>query len=337
METLNIAFIADGGFFLPSVVALTSLLDNMKTDSRYHIYFIVVDFSDKQKNVLTELSKKHNVPIDIIEIKESELQNKYSGIAKHDCCASISALIKFDLPYICGDIDRLLYLDGDIIVQTDLSELNHIRFEGTDYAAVVEDSGVLYSQTLIRQNINHYFNSGVMLLNLKALRSDKIPEKLVEEKFRDQDNSLMDQHVLNKVFTGHIKILPVKYNLLYMNLIRAHYFYSLSIQDINDKYSENFRDWDEMRDKASIIHYSSFDKPWKYSDVSGVEIWDSYYQKSPFMNQPLKRKKLFIPLLNKMRQKKGLSLIASFIWECETKGISLALKDTFKFIFKKNR
>lgn len=336
MAELNIAFIADGGFFLPSVVALTSLLENKKESSEYHIYFIMVDFSEKQKAILKELAQKKQAMLDMIEIKEKDIKDKYEGIAKHECCASISALIKFDLPYICAKEDKLLYLDGDIIVKTDLSELADVDLRGDEYAAVVEDSGVLYSKTLIRQNIDKYFNSGVMLLNLKALREHKIPERLVEEKFKDQDNSLMDQHVLNKVFQGHTRLLSQKYNLLYMNLIRAKYFYSLSIEDVNHKYGVSYKNWDEMRDQAAIIHYSSFDKPWKYSDVTGVEIWDYYYRISPLKNQPLKRKKLHIPLLNRMREKKATALFASFFWECETKGMWLAVKDAFAFLFKRN-
>lgn len=335
MADLNIAFIADGSFFLPSVVALTSLLKNKKKESVYHIYFVVVDFTQKQKEILKKMAEKKQTALDIVEIKEADLQEKYAGIAKHDCCASVSALIKFDLPYICADVDKLLYLDGDIIVQSDLSELESIDFTEREYGAVVEDSGVLYSETLIRQNISGYFNSGVMLLNLEALRKNKIPEKLVEEKFNSQDNSLMDQHVLNIVFKAHVKSLPHKYNLLYMNLIRARYFYSLSIDDINAKYSMDYKTWEDMRERAAVIHYSSFDKPWKYSDVSGVEIWDYYFRISPLKNYPLRRKKLHIPLLNKMREKKGLALIASFIWECETKGFGLAVKDAVRFL-KKN-
>ncbi len=336
MSELSIAFIADGGFFLPSVVALTSLLENKKKDSKYHIYFVIVDFSKEQKDVLRKMANDKRVTLEFVEIKADDMKKKYEGIAKHECCASVSALIKFDLPYICDKIDKLLYLDGDIIVQSDLSKLADTDFMENEYAAVVEDSGILYNKNLIKQNTGQYFNSGVMLLNLDALRKDGIPERLIQEKMKDTDNSLMDQHVLNKVFKEHIKLLPHKYNVLYINLIRAKYFYTLSIEDVNCRYHTEYEAWDEMRDGAFIIHYSSFDKPWKYSDVTGVEIWDSYYSLSPLGNEKLKRKKLHIPLLNKMREKRGLALPASFIWECETKGFGAAVKDVFRFLGTKN-
>lgn len=336
MSELSIAFIADGGFFLPSVVALTSLLENKKKDSKYHIYFVIVDFSKEQKDVLRKMANDKQVTLEFVEIKADDVKKKYEGIAKHECCASVSALIKFDLPYICDKVDKLLYLDGDIIVQSDLSKLVDTDFRENEYAAVVEDSGILYNKNLIKQNTGQYFNSGVMLLNLEVLRKDSIPERLIQEKMKDTDNSLMDQHVLNKVFKNHIKLLPHKYNVLYTNLIRAKYFYKLSVEDINRRYHTKYEDWNEMRDGASVIHYSSFDKPWKYSDVTGVEIWDSYYSMSPLRNETLNRKKLHIPLLNRMREKKSLALLASFIWECETKGVESALKDVFRFLGTKN-
>lgn len=337
MAELNIAFIADGGFFLPSVVALTSLLENKKEDSEYHIYFIIVEFSEEQKSILEKMACEKKTVLEFVEIREKELQERYKGIAKHNCCASITALIKFDLPYLLDHVDKLLYLDGDIIVRSDLSDLADIDFAKGEYGAVVEDSGTLYNKNLVKQGVDSYFNSGVMLLNLDILRNNGIPEQLVEEKFRNTDNSLMDQHVFNRIFEKHIKILPHKYNLLYVNLMRAKYFYSLSIEDVNQKYYTHYKDWDEMRDRAVIIHYSSFDKPWKYSDVTGVEIWDYYYHLSPLKDQKINRKKLHIPLLNKMREKKGLSLLASFWWEWETKGFGLAMKDVYGFFMKREK
>ena len=65
-----------------------------------------------------------------------------------------------------------------------------------------------------------------------------------------------------------------------MNLIRAHYFYGIDISQLNDLMDTDYLDWDDMLKRATVVHYSSFDMPWKYSDVDGVEIWDSYFEKS---------------------------------------------------------
>lgn len=332
MDSLNIAFISDKGFYLPSVVAMTSLLENKRLDSVYKIFFIVIDFTQEQKDIIQMLADKYCTTIEIIDISGDMLAEKYSNLSKHECCASITALVKFDLPNICEGVDTLLYLDGDIIVKDDLSSLTEITMMGDEYAAVVRDSGLLYSNTLIRQNIDQYFNSGIMLLNLKALREKNIPSLLVEEKFKSEDHSLMDQHVLNKVFSKHTCLLEHKYNLLYMNLVRAKYFYSITLDDINNMFGADYKSWEDMLNRAAIIHYSSFDKPWKYSDVPGVEIWEKYFKLSPLSAVPLKRKVLHMSMINKMLEHKATAFLAIFIWECETKGFRLAIKDSFSFV-----
>lgn len=335
MNRLNIAFIADKNFYMPSVVTLTSLFESWEKKTSYVIYFITIDMTYVQKECIRKLCQKNKSTVKIIEIDKNELQRRYSRFTKHDGCATISALVKFDLPYLCNDIDTLLYLDGDMIIKKDLSELAAISL-GDYYLGAVADSGLLYSKTLIRQGVKTYFNSGLMLLNLKKMRKNAIPEILAEEKYKSTDNSLMDQHVLNKVFEGHVQFLGHEYNLLYVNLIRARYFYGLELKNINQMYGKNYHNWDDMLEQASIIHYSSFDKPWKYSDISAVKIWDYYYQKSPFKEEKLHRKKLHIPLLNKMREhSKYMALLANFIWECETKGIKSALKDTGTYLKEK--
>lgn len=337
MKYLPIAIIADQDFFLPSVVAITSLLENKKQESVYKIYFINVGFTEEQKLKVLSIEKKYSTQIVLCDINEEELKARYICLAKHDCCASITALIKFDLPYICREEETLLYLDGDIIVQNDLSELGNCMFEDEIYVKAVIDTGVLYSSKLIRQPVDDYFNSGVMLLNLAAMRRDKISELLVKEKFISTDNSLMDQHVFNSVFISHKELLPHKYNVLYVNLVRAHYFHGITVEQINEMMHTNYISWRDMREKATIIHYSSFDKPWKYSDVDGVEIWNDYFEKSVVSNTILNRKRLHIKIINCMRAHRLTSLVGSFIWECEIMGIRLALKDTKKFLKMRRR
>lgn len=335
MDYLALVFIADKKFFLPSVVAITSLLENKASDSKYKIYFVNVGFTEEQKKKIFEIEKKYKTHIIIRDVDEMELLTRYKDLVKHDCCASISALIKFDLPNICSNEDAVLYLDGDIIVQDDLSVILNEQFNERTYIKAVKDTGVLYSQTLIRQNVKDYFNSGVMYLNLAAMRRDNISELLVEEKYRCTDNSLMDQHVLNSVFENAKELLQHRYNVLYINLIRAHYFYGISIEQLNELMNTTYINWQDMFDKAAIIHYSSFDKPWKYSDVNGVELWDRYFKLSVVGEERLERKKLHIKLINKMRTYKATALFGSFIWECETKGIRLAIDDVIKFLRQK--
>ena len=108
---------------------------------------------------------------------------KYNNLEKKDFPVSTAALFKFDLPNLLPDsIEKVLYLDGDIIVQGDLSELYSTDISDV-YAGVVKDYRglTLKGDFNERLKINHtaYFNSGVLLLNLSLLRNDNLPEKLL--------------------------------------------------------------------------------------------------------------------------------------------------------------
>lgn len=331
---LNIAFIADSGYVLPSVVAITSLLINKKDTTVYKIYFLSIGLTEEEKNKISATCQKYNTELLIIDVDQDKLKEKYSQIGKHECCANTSALIKFDLPSYCPD-DTILYLDGDIIVQSDLSDLESIALDDNTYVAAVPESGILYNKIIIRQNIDNYFNSGVMLLNLKGIRANNISEKLYLAKLASTDSSLMDQHVFNEVFNNHKIILDHKYNVLFTSIIRASHFHGIDINQINSLFSKEYEDFDSIKRNAAVIHYSTFDKPWKYSDIDAIDEWNRYYLLSEYKDQALKRKKLHIKQINKMREHKILGLVGTFWWECETRGLKKALSEVKTFLFHK--
>lgn len=168
-------------------------------------------------------------------------------------------------------------MDSDILVRKDLAELYDIDISNS-YAGVCFDTGLMYSQRIQKINARSYFNSGVMLLNLKLLRKDRIGDKLIKEKAAYQDKSLMDQNIFNIVFKGHVKFLSIKYNLLYVNLMRARDKYSIT--QLNQLFKSNYRDLMSIRKESVIIHFSSKDKPWKNSNVPLSKEWASYYEQS---------------------------------------------------------
>jgi len=330
---LSIAFISDSGYVLPSVVAITSLLMNKKDSTEYKIYFMAIGLSEDEKKQISNICKKYNTEILIIDVNQNELRNRYSGIGEHECCANISALIKFDLPTYCPE-DKLLYLDGDLIVQKDISELEGVNFDEKTFVAAVPESGLLYNKNIIIQGVRDYFNSGVMLLNLKGFRENDISRKLYLEKINSNDNSLMDQHVFNKVFAESKVRLDHSFNVLYTSIVRAHFFHGISIDQINDLYGKKYSGFEQIKENAKIIHYSTFDKPWKFSDIEAVELWDYYFENSVFKGNPLKRKRIHNKFLNGLRKRKAFGLLGTFIWETETKGIKKAVLDVKKYIIR---
>lgn len=273
----HICLISDDNYVMPTCVALQSLIDSKK-EGVYYIHIIASSLSAATEKKFKKFESE-DIVVDVIR---ENAEKRFEGFHAFDrnaiCVASISALLKFLIPELFPDIDKILYLDGDLIVKTDVSELFVDDLEDY-YAAAVIDSGSMYYKHQYVKKVQHYFNSGVMLLNLKKMRDENITEKLVNTKKNLDDVSLMDQNVFNLVFDGKIRLLPIRYNFMPVSLERA--YSKWTIKQVNELYGTNYENKKQLFADAAIIHYSSKDKPWKALDGACAAEWISYYLKAP--------------------------------------------------------
>lgn len=278
--------IFDDNFFIPALTTITSLLENTKLQ-KITINVITTGISEDNVLILKSVEKKYDIKI-IIHLKSvSDYQSIYQQYDGNTGAGSIIALLKFDLWNILPE-DYILYLDSDLIIKRDISELFDIDLE-SNYAAVVEDSGTLYNMSGLRSSIKNYFNSGVLLLNGRQLRKDQLTNKLIEIKRSLEDHTLVDQNAFNIAFDGNVICLPIKYNCLAINLFNSASRFD--IRDLNQKYSTNYSCIYSIVDDASIIHYASKEKPWLFEYVPFIDYWNYYFKKSPCSDMPLSREK----------------------------------------------
>lgn len=276
MKEINITFIADDNYALCTGVAISSLRMNRSIQHQYNIYIISNGISDKNQNALRSMQDDHFVIyiIDGREIVRYEYIDRVKG-AKH---ASPTALYKFDLPEVFPKIDKMLYVDGDVIIRDNLVELFSIDISNC-YAAVCKDIGAETSPHPYnsRLQIKHddYFNSGVLLLNLKLLREDGISGKLIEYR-KNGINDYMDQDAFNVVFNENVVYFSILYNM------QTSSWYSYPVGALNAYFNEKFASKEEMYSSAKILHFTSPQKPWIYSDVIGSVDWFMAYAQSPF-------------------------------------------------------
>lgn len=108
------------------------------------------------------------------------------------------------------EVDKLLYLDLDIQIDHDISELWDIDIDNYAIAGVIDLNVRSYPFSYM-PNINSYINSGVLLMNLKYFREHGITEMLHAE-LNSQKLRFPDQDALNIVCYGKIKYLSHKWN-----------------------------------------------------------------------------------------------------------------------------
>lgn len=285
---MDIVFICDEEYAIPTAVAIKSIEET--NNGKKTIYIVSPSLKEETKLFLKSLennSTSINVLIYKKEVKEFAIQGLH---------VSPAAIIKFDLPHIFRNKNKILYLDSDILVRGDITPLFSIDIEN-NYAAVVKDFKPLtYKPSqLVKLNVFHtaYFNSGVMLLNLEKLRKDGIRDKLY--KYRASGiNYFMDQDALNVIFAENVKYLDLKWNTISSTVGAfnkdelAEYYNLGQIKSKSDIY-----------DQAIIIHLTTKYKPWKFINVPYSSEWMSIYKKLKKTND-LIRTILDIPTRDKI-------------------------------------
>lgn len=279
-QKVKICMITDDNYAIPTAVAITSAILNKKDDSIYHFYILTKNISEFNKSRLAKL-QTHNVELNFINVDAS----KYSYITVKTHVPQ-SAAIKFDIPNIINE-DKVLYLDGDIIVRKDLSELYNTKLNKKIVAAVQDMGGVLKQKFHEYTYVEKYFNSGVMLLNLKEMRKGDYSQKLIDAKKDNPQWNCMDQDAFNYVLSKHTSWQSVKYNCM----LPLYIAYGYTINEINDFYNTSYSDIIEMQADATIIHLAGEHKqrPWKVINGAFNDIWDTYYRLSPYKDISLFR------------------------------------------------
>lgn len=284
-RTIPVVFITDEKYAMPTAVAVTSLFYNASESVRYAVNILCTGVGQNSLDMLEKLSRDGHT-VNII----AEEEGKYADICAtkfKDIHVSAASIFKFELPNIFSEYDKILYLDSDMLILDDLGELFDVDL--TDrYAAVVNDIKVeTYSPPQLNRldlenKHKYYWNSGMMLLNLKKMREDNITEKLFEYR-KNGINYFMDQDALNVVFEENVVYVSFKYNMLYTNIT---VFDSKTLCKYYNM--EPYNGLSEIIDRAAVLHLTGPYKPWEHLMPFVSDLFRFYYQKSPYSGRSLR-------------------------------------------------
>lgn len=293
---IPVVFISDDNFIMPTCVAITSLLVNKTIDTQYDVYIIMAECSDASYEKINEL-KEFGSPINLVRASLDEYRD-----IKQLAHISIACLLKFDVSELVPAYDKLLYLDGDIIVRGDLSDLYNIEL-GDYYAAGVKELGNMKEET---GNVN----AGIMLFNAKRIRDEKLNLKMREVRRGLGDRGSMDQQTYNIVTGKHYLYEDIRYNCVPPRIVDMD---AKNIERLNEVYNSHYLSAQDVIDKAVIIHYASGEKPWKYTFKPWAKEWYKYYKLSPYKDVEFKLRGIWSYRFDKIRKKIASDGLAGFI------------------------
>ena len=283
--TMNVAFITDDNYAMPTCVAMVSLVHHNK-DHNIHFYIICDAVSETKKEKFLEL-RSDRVHIHLIEDLVTIPDDMTQGYAGE--YVSKTAQYKFFLPEIIESKDKVRYLDGDVIVNGNLSTFYNIDISDVCVAAVedmgdirISEEGQSVYASQIGMRDHRYFNSGVMLLNLKLMREQSITEKLIAYR-QNETNIFMDQDAFNAVLVHEKKLISYQYNF------RAPIFDQIGFEKVNDVFfGGQFQSPEDCISHQVILHLTDRLKPWKYQIMYFTDIFLKYYKLSPYHDEKIK-------------------------------------------------
>jgi len=280
---IPIVFITDNNYALPTGVAITSLIINKKPETIYKIHVIVTnDVTEENKEKLLT-NGKENVSIDLIEIDISFLEKYRKPTHPVPPCG----LLKFKIPGLFPQYDKMIYLDGDILVKDDLTEFFNIDISNFYLGAVSDFPALKWIHSNKRMYQKDYFNSGVLLLNTKLMINNNFEERAFQIKDENYDlKYFMDQDVFNLITEENVFYFHIKYNAM-INIYKS--FFSDIIAEFNLHYNTLYDSYDDLYHDTVIVHLPSI-KPWIYKNVFYHNEWMQYFKQSPFKDLKLKLK-----------------------------------------------
>lgn len=258
-EKMNILVTLDENYIPHLNVMLTSLIHS-NPDAFLSVYLLHTAIDEQALDSTVDALGEHGtlIPVQIREI----------GLEGAPTTARYPKEIYYRIfaaRYLPASVDRVLYLDPDLIVNGSLGELYALPMDGYYFAAASHNGPVMRKINELRLGMEEkapYINSGVMLMNLELLRR----EQDYDEVFRFIDKykhllALPDQDIISGLYGGKILALdPLRYNMT-EKLFRFH------------SVTERNMDLDWVRAHSVIIHYCGKNKPWKSKYFGDLDLF----------------------------------------------------------------
>lgn len=295
-KTLNITetkdniipiFFSTDNNYLPFLdVAIRSLIANASKDYKYQIVVLNTGL-DKDKTDKIKKLENDNFKIEFADISYAikDIKDKLP-IEQHFALATWYRLF---IESLFPEYDKILYLDCDIVVLGDISQLYNTDLEGNYIAGVIENfilhSPIFsyYTKEAVGIDSKEYINAGIMIIDLKKFRENNIEKRFVN--FINTYNFDVidpDQSYINYLCHGHIKYLPFEWNRTPLENVEC--------------------------ENPKIVHYALGFKPWHVKNMFlAKHFWD-YAIESPFFDEIIAINEGFDDLQRLKKERAGIDI-----------------------------
>nr|WP_273838819.1 lipopolysaccharide 3-alpha-galactosyltransferase [Providencia rettgeri]ELR5151648.1 lipopolysaccharide 3-alpha-galactosyltransferase [Providencia rettgeri] len=278
-SSLHISYGIDRNFLYGCGISIASLLKT-NSDISFSFHVFTDYFDDEQSRLFKALAEQYKTSIKIYLVDCEQLKSLPS--TKNWSYATYFRFIIAD--YFSNQLERMIYMDADIMCQGSLRPLLDIQFEHNQVAAVVPERDSVWWQKRadalgIPSIASGYFNAGFLVLNLVNWSKFDISTKAMELLSQDAVKaklSYLDQDILNMLLTGKVIYLDGKYNTQY---------------SINYELQKGKKE-NPITPNTVLIHYIGPTKPWhEWASYPTAQSFVDAKNASPWKDIPLLKAK----------------------------------------------
>jgi lipopolysaccharide biosynthesis glycosyltransferase len=279
-DAIHIAFAVDKNYLNQVAVTIASIVANSSTPDALRFYLV----HDEEEAWVSEQVSKWSV-VRPQQIRVRNPFHEHRGGAGSSW--TTATFLRILLPSALSHIDRVLYLDPDIVVTHDVLQLWRTDIGRASVAGVVDmgialflGRGEVYKSFATRDHLfalgldperTNYINTGVLLMNLSNLRNANFLEFALEMDGACRKNlTYLDQDIINSVLSDSVFLLDPRWNVMCSVMIapfvrRHHYIQEKFIEELKLQKAEQW-----------LIHYNGLNKPWNSDSAWLGEVWWHY-------------------------------------------------------------
>ena len=284
---IPVVFAADNNYVPMLTTAVYSLLKNASSEYFYDIVAMESNITDENKSEMLEFfSQFDNMALRFARV--DGMVDEY-GLQTNNEHIGIETYYRFLTQKVLPDYDKVLYLDSDLVVEADISELYAVEI-GDNLIGAVRDADYLgnlnmndgirmrYSKEVLGMNNPYdYFQAGVLIMNLEQMRMLYSTEQWL--KYASETKYIFDdQDILNAHCEGRVVFLDNAWNAMNDCMGRIQKVCSFAPAAVYDEYLAAYA-------APKIVHFAGCEKPWKPGSCDKAELYWEYASETPFYKQ----------------------------------------------------
>lgn len=257
---IPIFYACDDGYVKFVTVSLYSMMQNASKDYHYNIHIL---HNSVKPATQKQIKKIENDNFSISFIDVSEFLGKIVNRLPIRDYYNMTTYFRFFIAEMFPEYDKAIYIDGDTVVQGDISKLYNTNIRDAyvgachDQAFVQVDLFGQYPEKVVGISRYNYLQAGVLLINCDMFRMKFVLDKFIEYLHTYCFIVTQDEDYLNVICKDHIYWLDLRWN------------------------TTVFGEVPYPIEEAFVIHYNMTSKPWHYRDCKYGDVFWKYAEKTP--------------------------------------------------------